>query len=253
VENQQQLAGDGADELMAADTGGYGSPAQVLRIFVGLAAVVGTAGGRYTRYCDDMAMSFQSSAIVEKFVMSKAAGTAVLNPAIENVITKHGFVVNKNKLKVRSRRERQEVTGIVVNERLNVRREFVRELHTQLHCVERFGLSKAAARYFELRKAVPASTPEGAFAAILRGRILFVKMVRGNGDSVFATLAKRFNAARIIPARLPTIAGQLRSRICIRPFGSSKWRTTIPSTVSSPRKEQRFCWRAWGWSPARTW
>jgi hydroxymethylglutaryl-CoA lyase len=42
IEIAERLAGDGADEIMAADTVGYGSPAQVLRIFAGLAAVVGT-------------------------------------------------------------------------------------------------------------------------------------------------------------------------------------------------------------------
>lgn len=167
-----------------------------------LAAVIGTAGGRYTRYCDDMAMSFQSVAIVDKLVMSKVAGAEVLNPAIENIITKHGFVVNPKKLKLRTRRERQEVTGIVVNERLNVRRSLVRLLHSQLHCVEQFGLSSAAARYFQLRKLIPSSTPEGAFAAALRGRILFVKMVRGSGDPIFAKLAKRFNAAGIYPRKI---------------------------------------------------
>ncbi|SFC10081.1 hydroxymethylglutaryl-CoA lyase [Bosea sp. CRIB-10] len=42
IEIAESLARDGADEIMAADTVGYGSPRQVRRMFDGLAAALGT-------------------------------------------------------------------------------------------------------------------------------------------------------------------------------------------------------------------
>lgn len=167
-----------------------------------LGALVGASGGQYTRYCDDITMSFGSEGVVAKAIATKSAAGFQLNPSIENVIKKHGFFVNQAKLKVRTRRERQEVTGLVVNQRINVRREFVRLLHTHLHCVEKFGIEAASSKYYELTGKSPDGQMPSRFAAEVRGRILFVKMVRGDGDKVFAALARRFNRTECYPKRI---------------------------------------------------
>lgn len=167
-----------------------------------LRILVGASGGRYSRYCDDMTMSFDSEVVVLRSILDRAAAGLQLNAAIENVIKKHGFAVNVAKLKLRTKRERQEVTGLIVNKRINVRRDFVKRLHTQLHCIEKFGLEAAAKKYYELRTKEWNSHAAMHLGAAIRGRILFVKMVRGNGDPVFATLAKRFNRANIYPRKI---------------------------------------------------
>lgn len=167
-----------------------------------LGAYVGARGGRYSRYCDDMTMSFDSRAIVAQSIANRTSAGMVLNVAIENIIKKHGFAINPAKLKMREKQERQEVTGLVVNKKVNVRRELVKLLHTQMHCVDKFGLDLAALKYCQLSGRVPDGRASMHFAAAIRGRILFVKMVRGDGDAVFSKLARRFNRAGFYPKKI---------------------------------------------------
>jgi hypothetical protein len=143
-----------------------------------LGSLVGASGGRYSRYCDDMTMSFDSESLVFKSIAKRDISGLKLNSSVEKIIQKHGFAINYSKLKLRTKRERQEVTGLIVNEGVNVRRSLVRRLHTQLHCVEKFGLTESAKRYCEIERISFSQKMESAFAAGIRGRILFVKMVR---------------------------------------------------------------------------
>lgn len=167
-----------------------------------LGALVGTCGGRYSRYCDDLTMSFDSELVVSKSIARKDVTGLQINPSVEKIIRKHGFTINFSKFKLRTNRERQEVTGLVVNRKVNVRRALIKTLHTQLHCIEKFGLGAASETYYELQNKPSDEWKDMHFAAAIRGRILFVKMVRGNGDPIFAKLAKRFNHANIYPRKI---------------------------------------------------
>ena len=167
-----------------------------------LGALAGSCGGYYSRYCDDMTLSFDSNVVVEKSIATRSLGGLQPHPAIQNIINKHGFRINYAKFKVRTRRERQEVTGLIVNKRVNIRRSLVRRLHTQLHCIERYGFDSAAKKYCELYGIVSDVQGLTHFAAAIWGRVLFVKMIRGDGDPVFATLARRFNNLDIYPRKI---------------------------------------------------
>jgi hypothetical protein len=114
------------------------------------------AGARYTRYADDLAFSggedFEKCA--ERFGIHAAA-----------IVAEEGFAVHHRKTRIMRQSVRQHVAGLVVNERLNVRRTDFDELKAILTNCLRVG---------------PASqNREGHvdFRAHLQGRVAFVKAI----------------------------------------------------------------------------
>jgi retron-type reverse transcriptase len=98
-----------------------------LHLDLRLAALVDTLGGTYTRYADDLALSGgeELRRRVEKVGLHVAA-----------IAREEGFKVNHRKTRAMHRSDRQVLTGIVVNEKPNVRRdEFDRLKAILTNCV----------------------------------------------------------------------------------------------------------------------
>lgn len=86
-------------------------------------------GFRYSRYADDLAFSTNKSQLAEDDWRQ-----------IEEIVCSEGFQINEKKRRLVPNRNRQVVTGLVVNgSRPNVRREFVKNLRALLHNVSRYG------------------------------------------------------------------------------------------------------------------
>ena len=123
-----------------------------------LAGLARPAGARYTRYADDVAFSgdeeFERS--VEGFV-----------PHVAAIAMEEGFAVNHHKTRVMRRGVRQQLAGVVVNEKLNVPRRDSELLEAILTNCARRGPQT------QNRAGVP------DFRAHLEGRAGFVEMVNG--------------------------------------------------------------------------
>lgn len=85
------------------------------------------SGCRYTRYADDLTISGQV-----------AVGRTIR--AIRAIVGEYGLVLNDKKTRVMRPSRRQEVTGVVVNERARAPIEVRREVRRVLHYIRRFGL-----------------------------------------------------------------------------------------------------------------
>jgi hypothetical protein len=108
-------------------------------------------------------------------------------PALRTIIQNNGFIINEKKVRLASRTARQEVTGLVINKRVNVRRRFVREIRAMLHAWKKFGLEAATKTCLEKYR-------KKNFESVVRGKIEFVGQIRGRHDDVFRKLADEFNA-----------------------------------------------------------
>jgi retron-type reverse transcriptase len=75
----------------------------------------------YTRYADDLIFS------------SNLRKLNHMIPAVKRIIEQEGFQVNEKKTRVLRKSKRQTVTGIVVNEKPNVKRDYWRNLRAELH------------------------------------------------------------------------------------------------------------------------
>lgn len=88
------------------------------------------AGGRYTRYADDLAFSGP---------LGLARRSAAFVRGVERIVAAEGHTVNPAKTRVRRAGERQTVTGIVVNEHTSVPRAEYDALKATLHNCEVHG------------------------------------------------------------------------------------------------------------------
>ncbi len=93
-----------------------------------LAGYAQATGLRYTRYADDLAFSGDLG-----------RRTAPLLRAVAGIAEQEGFTLNPAKTRVRTRAERQLVTGLVVNERVTVTRSDYDALRAVLHNCARHG------------------------------------------------------------------------------------------------------------------
>ncbi len=87
---------------------------------------------RYTRYADDITFSTKEVQLPEKLIHIKD-GKPQLNDKLKNLFQNHGFKINQNKTRIYTNKQRQEVTGLVVNKTVNLKREARKELRAMVH------------------------------------------------------------------------------------------------------------------------
>ena len=79
------------------------------------------------------------------------------------------------------------VTGLVVNERVNVPRHVIRQIRAMLHAWEKYGEAAAETVWKDRRDRRPGS-PVPKFREVVRGKVDYVGMVRGVDDPVYDKL-----------------------------------------------------------------
>ncbi|WP_198913900.1 reverse transcriptase family protein [Tenacibaculum finnmarkense] len=143
-------------------------------------------GLRYTRYADDITFSSQHN------VYNKEDFQKELKRIIEN---NQNLLINHKKTRLQKRGYKQEVTGLVVNDKVNVRKRYVKQVDKYLYLWEKYSFEKAKQIFIReypqekahLRNYKPNLTN------VLRGKLDFLKMVKGAEDSTYLKLKKRFD------------------------------------------------------------
>lgn len=87
-------------------------------------------GFRYTRYADDLSFSARGQA---------AGRVGKLLAQIKFIVEDEGFTIHEKKTRVFRKGRRQEVTGLVVNQRANIDRRMLRKLRATLFQIEKDG------------------------------------------------------------------------------------------------------------------
>ena len=100
------------------------------RLDKGLKTLAERHGFKYTRYADDLTFSTKE----------KDAEIKKLMPQVRYVAKEQGFKINESKTRVLRRGRQQEVTGIVVNEKISIDRKTLRKFRAVLHQAENRGL-----------------------------------------------------------------------------------------------------------------
>ena len=104
---------------------------------------------RYTRYADDLTISTYLPKFSEKILVMNPdmwEYSVVLSDEIKNIVENNGFTINDRKIRLRNKKQRQEVTGLIVNKFPNVTRKFIRQVRAMLHALQKFGLKKIRRR-----------------------------------------------------------------------------------------------------------
>ena len=100
---------------------------------VRLAQLARRHGCNYSRYADDLTFSTNERIFPSAIALSNADHSWEAGTALSKIIEKSGFQLNPKKTRMQYRNSRQEVTGVVVNRRINTRPEYRRLTRAMTH------------------------------------------------------------------------------------------------------------------------
>lgn len=141
-------------------------------------------GVSYSRYADDITFSsnknmfFLGSDFMTEFQM---------------IIASQHFSINHDKDRVQNYAGRQLVTGLVVNNKVNVSKQFLRDLENIIFIWERYGREIASMKYFQNHPGLrPRQGNKASFESIIKGRLAYLRMIKGADSPTYRKLIIRF-------------------------------------------------------------
>lgn len=142
---------------------------------------------KYTRYADDITFSCMTP-IFKK-------GGDFMNE-LNRIIQDQGFHLKTSKTRMQSMYYRQEVTGLIVNDKVNVNKRYVRQVRKWLYYWETYGYERASqiflGQYIKDKGHVKSGTP--SLENVIWGKLQYLKMVKGADNNLFINLTKRFQS-----------------------------------------------------------
>lgn len=138
----------------------------------------------YTRYADDITFSTSLKVFPAALAttISDLTEQIGIGEQLHEVIRSNGFEINPKKLRLQTKLRRQEVTGLKVNVKVNVRRKFLKQIRAMLHAWGKYGLEAAQAEFISRYDKKRRLNPIFSFAAVVKGKIDFLGMVKGKND-----------------------------------------------------------------------
>lgn len=141
---------------------------------------------RYSRYADDITFSSNRNVFVETEFQQE------LHRIIEE---DQKLKINPDKTRLQKRGYRQEVTGVIVNDKLNVHRKYVKQVRMWIYYMEKYGLEKAEQlfRADYIRDKGHVKNLSNPMFSVLMGKLQYLKMVKGGNDNTYLALKERFD------------------------------------------------------------
>lgn len=164
----------------------------------------------FTRYADDL--SFSSYQPLTGLFDAAPPSSGRFSPdllaeKLRLIFGANGFALNPDKAHYADRNSRRTVTGIRINEALNLDRKYIRNLRSALYSVETLGAPDAEKKYHE---AYGGKTTIGQH---LQGKVAWLGFIKGLSDPVFRSIASRFNKAfPALAIQVQPTPGEVRDR-----------------------------------------
>lgn len=141
----------------------------------------------YSRYADDITFSTNAKGIFGQ-------GSEFMVELRRIIEEDQNFRINDDKTRVQSKAYRQEVTGLVVNTKVNVTKRYVKQIRMWLYLWEHYGYSKAVACFQKDYSRYKGKAKHGTdFESVLEGKLNYLKMVVGANNPTYVKLAERFD------------------------------------------------------------
>ncbi|WP_165570721.1 reverse transcriptase domain-containing protein [Chryseobacterium luteum] len=151
-----------------------------------LSAVAKRFSLNYTRYADDITFSSNHN-------VYQSGGEFITE--IERIIRSEKFDIKDSKTNLQKRGYRQEVTGLVVNIKPNVHSKYIKQIRHWLYAWEKHGYEYASNFFIKqyLKDKINPKTNTPDLYSVLRGKLNYLKMVKGFENSTYLKLSNRFN------------------------------------------------------------
>lgn len=163
----------------------------------------------YTRYADDITFSSHQPPALFEVSLPPAGRFSpdLFVPKLRDVFQQNGFAINPDKVHFADRHSRRTVTGVKVNELLNIDRRYVRNIRAALYSIETLGIKDAEKKYHEMHRG------RSSLAAHLQGKISFLTHIKGPSDPVVRSITLRFNNCfPTHPIRVTPTPDEIRER-----------------------------------------
>ena len=162
-----------------------------------LTGVAKRFGLNYSRYADDITFSSSHNSFKNQMgeLESIYSQNSTFKKELLKVIREQNFHIKESKVRLQKRGYKQEVTGIIVNDKINVSRTYIKNLRHLIYFWEKYGFEKASELFLKkyildkghLKKVKP------NMAMVIEGKLLYLKMVKGDRDKTYLKLKERFD------------------------------------------------------------
>jgi RNA-directed DNA polymerase len=135
----------------------------------------------YSRYADDLTFS---------------SDRAISNDQVREIgelIKRNHFEINEKKIRLKPAHRKQTVTGLTVNNQVNVDRRLLKKIRAMLHDFRTNGFDASVQRHFKVTQMQQKHRTK--FIHRLEGYIQFVGQVRGKTDSLYMKYKSELNQA----------------------------------------------------------
>ncbi|QUB68127.1 RNA-directed DNA polymerase [Prevotella melaninogenica] len=154
-----------------------------------IAGVAAAQGVTFTRYADDLTFSSDADILRPQGELAQQ---------VKTIVERYGFRLNEEKTHLQRRGRRQEVTGLMVTEKVNVSHRYVREIRSLLYIWERYGYEdacKAAWKSYKLQHGkIKGHQHHVPLNKVLGGKLNYMKMVRGANDPLYQRFVSRYTS-----------------------------------------------------------
>ena len=135
----------------------------------------------YSRYADDITFSTTTRRFPADLASTNSLCQVQAGRLLNEIIEQNGFRINTDKVRLRARHHRQEVTGVTVNDIPNVPKRFINQIRAMLYIWKKHGLPAAQQTWEEKNthkhrgpgKDVP------RFEQVVKGKIEYLGMIKG--------------------------------------------------------------------------
>lgn len=150
-----------------------------------LSAVAKRFGLKYSRYADDMTFSSMYNVYQKDSEFIKE---------LHRIIAEQGFHIKESKTRLQKEGYRQEVTGLLVNENVNVQKRYIKQLRMWLYYWETYGYTKAYNFFLKQYVSDKGHNVKGKpdMANVIDGKLNYLKMVKGEENDLYMKLRERF-------------------------------------------------------------
>lgn len=189
-------------------------------------------GLHYSRYADDMTFSSMHNVFQE--------GSDFRNE-LQRIIEDQGFKMNDKKTRLLRDGQRQEVTGLTVNENVNLAKKYIKDLRCVLHMWEKEGYGKAYAYFYSFYKREKGYIKKGEpiMENVIGGKLNYLRMVKGAGNAAYQKLLNRFLILQdVVFVDEETEKGKSYAYVCSYKMADfeKSFHTSVSLEVSSKKK-----------------
>jgi len=152
-----------------------------------LSGVAKRFGLKYSRYADDITFSSMHNVYQPESDFLKE---------LHRIIAEQGFHIKESKTRLQKDGYRKEVTGLLVNEKVNVQQRYIKQLRMWLYYWERYGYERAYGFFLQKYIADKGHVKKGKpdITNVITGKLDYLKMVKGGENDLYLKLRFRFNA-----------------------------------------------------------